>query len=217
MKNEQTNSSEIREAIIEACRLMNRSGLNQGKSGNISVRDGEGILITPTSLDYEIMQPKDIVGMAFDGSVSGTRTPSTEWRFHLDILKSRPEINVVVHAHPLACTALAIMERGIPPVHYMIAVVGGPSIRCAPYATFGTSQLSENALEALEGRNACLLSHHGMIAIGESLDETMWLANEVETLAKQYLACLPMGEPPVLSDEEIEHVIQQMKRSSYAH
>ena len=204
-----------RQGIIEACRSMNARGINQGTSGNISIRDGERVLITPTSVPYDAMQPEDIVEMKFDGSVVGDGRPSSEWRFHLDILRARPEANAVVHAHPTYCTTLAIMERGIPPIHYMVAVVGGDSVRCAPYATFGTQELSDHALDALKNRKACLLAHHGLIAIGHSLDFAMWLAVEVETLARQYVNCLQIGEPPLLSSEEIENVIDRM--GEYGH
>jgi len=197
----------VRQSIIDACLGMNASGLNQGTSGNISVRHGLGMLITPSALPYDRMHVDDIVWMGFDERIRGARKPSTEWRFHLDILRARPEAGAVVHAHPTACTTLAIMGRDIPPIHYMIAAAGGRDIRCAPYATFGTVELSANALAALEGRRACLLAHHGMIAVGGTLDKAMWLATEVETLARQYLGCLPFGEPPVLSDEEIERNI----------
>ena len=202
-------------SIIEACKAMNRSGINQGTSGNISVRQGAGLLITPTSLPYDQMQPADIVWLGFDGTVAGTRQPSSEWRFHLDIMRAKPEVGAVVHAHPTACTTLSIMGKGIPPLHYMIAICGGHDIRCAPYATFGTEELSRYALSALEGRSACLLGHHGMIATGASLDQALWRAIEVETLAKQYLGCLPFGEPPLLSEDEIAKVIKKM--ASYGH
>jgi len=194
----------IRQSIIDACLEMNASGINQGTSGNISVRHGPGMLITPSAIPYDRMHVDDIVWMGFDERIRGERKPSSEWRFHLDILGQRDDVGAVVHAHPTACTTLAIMEKGIPPVHYMIAAAGGRDIRCAEYATFGTPELSANALAALEGRNACLLAHHGMIAAGSSLDKAIWLATEVETLARQYLGCLPFGEPPLLSDEEIE-------------
>ncbi|WP_172295222.1 class II aldolase/adducin family protein [Pseudoruegeria sp. HB172150] len=204
-------SIETRAAIIAACQEMNWSGINQGTSGNISVREGEGILITPSATPYDLMTPKDIVWMGFNGAIEGELKPSTEWRFHLDILRDKPEAGAVVHAHPIACTTLAIMEKPIPPLHYMIAVAGGTDIRCAPYATFGTAELSRHALEALQGRQACLLAHHGMIACGATLDKAMWLAVEVETLAKQYLGCLPFGEPPLLSEAEIERVLEKVK------
>ena len=199
-----------RRSIIAACLEMNARGINQGTSGNISLREGEGLLITPTSMPYETMKPGDIVKMRLDGEVVGAGRPSSEWRFHLDILRERPDVNAVVHAHPSFCTTLAIMERGIPSIHYMIAAAGGDSIRCAPYATFGTAELSANAVEALKGRKACLLAHHGMIAVGASLASAMWLAVEVETLARQYVNCLQIGDPPLLSSLEIENVINRM-------
>jgi L-fuculose-phosphate aldolase len=206
---------EIRQTIVDACRAMNSLGINQGTSGNISLRHGDGVLITPTSMPYHIMRPEDIVEMSIDGTVLGSGRPSSEWRFHLDILRARPEVNAIVHAHPNYCTTLSIMEKSIPPIHYMIAVAGGDTIRCAPYATFGTDALSRNAVEALKNRRACLLSHHGMIAIGDSLSYTMWLAVEVETLARQYVNCLQIGEPPLLSSEEIENVMNRM--AGYGH
>ena len=148
---------------------MNALGINQGTSGNISVRHGDGLLITPTSVPYEAMTPDQIVFMGYGRFACEDQRPSSEWRFHLDILRSRSEVKAVVHAHPTYCTILAIMGIEIPPIHYMIAVAGGDSIRCAPYATYGTPELSAHALTALEGRQACLLDHHGMIAIGPSL------------------------------------------------
>ena len=153
--------------------------------------------------------------MHLDGSHDPAQRPSSEWRFHRDILKARPEVNAVVHAHPPYSTMLAIMGMEIPPVHYMIACAGGDTIRCAPYATFGTQELSEHAVRALEGRLACLLEHHGMIAIGPSLSKAMWLAVEVETLARQYHGCLQIGTPPLLSKEEIEKV--RVRMAGYGH
>ncbi len=199
-----------RQAIIDACRRMNTLGINQGTSGNISVRFGNGLLITPTSVPYDAMTPDQIVFMAMDGSHVPSQKPSSEWRFHLDILKARADVSAVVHAHPTYCTILAIMGTDIPPVHYMIAAAGGDNIRCAPYATFGTEELSEHAVRALVGRLACLLDHHGMIAVGKTLDKAMWLAVEVETLARQYHGCLQIGKPPLLSSAEIERVRQRM-------
>ncbi len=199
-----------RQSIIDACRAMNALGINQGTSGNISLREGEGMLITPTSMPYDAMTPDDIIEMRLDGKVVGNGRPSTEWRFHRAILAARPEVNAIVHAHPTYSTTLAIMERGIPPIHYMVAAAGGDSIRCAPYATFGTEDLSMNAVEALRDRKACLLAHHGMIALGADLAGAMWLAVEVETLARQYVNCLQLGEPPLLSSEEIKNVAARM-------
>ncbi len=198
---------EKRQSIIDACRRMNQFGINQGTSGNISLRHEDGMLITPTSVPYEEMAPEQIVHMKLDGSFDPTQRPSSEWRFHLDILRARPEANAVVHAHPPYATILAIMGLEIPPLHYMIACAGGDNIRCAPYATFGSQELSDHAVAALQGRLACLLAHHGMIAIGPSLEKAMWLAVEVETLARQYHGCLQIGTPPLLSAAEIENVL----------
>ena len=200
-----------RQSIIDACRSMNALGINQGTSGNISLREGEGMLITPTSMPYDAMTPDDIIEMRLDGKVVGNGRPSTEWRFHRAILAARPEVNAIVHAHPTYSTTLAIMERDIPAIHYMVAAAGGDSIRCAPYATFGTEELSVNAVEALKDRKACLLAHHGMIALGGDLAGAMWLAVEVETLARQYVNCLQLGEPTLLSSEEIKNVATRME------
>lgn len=202
-----TNDREKRQSIIDACLRMNALGINQGTSGNISLRHDAGLLITPTSVPYEAMQPEQIVYMGLDGSFDPAQRPSSEWRFHLDILKARPDVNAVVHTHPPYSTMLAIMGLEIPPVHYMIACAGGDTIRCAPYATFGTQELSNHAVAALEGRLACLLEHHGMIAVGPSLSKAMWLAVEVETLARQYHGCLQIGTPRLLSKEEMKNVL----------
>jgi L-fuculose-phosphate aldolase len=196
---------------------MNALGINQGTSGNISLRHGKGMLITPTSVPYDEMTAEQIVLMDMDGSFAPGQRPSSEWRFHLDILRSRNEVEAVVHAHPTYCTILSIMGLEIPPIHYMIAAAGGESIRCAPYATYGTPELSRHAVKALEGRFACLLGHHGMIAIGQSLAKALWLAVEVETLARQYHGCLQIGQPPLLSREEIERVRNKMTGYGLGH
>jgi L-fuculose-phosphate aldolase len=206
---------EKRQAIVDACRRMNELGINQGTSGNISVRHGEGMLITPTSVPYDAMSPEQIVFMGLDGSFAEAQKPSSEWRFHLDILRSRGEVNAIVHAHPTYATILSIMGLEIPPIHYMIAAAGGETIRCAPYATYGTPELSVHAVEALRDRMACLLGHHGMIAIGPSLPRALWLAVEVEALARQYHGCLQIGKPPLLSKAEVERV--RLKMAGYGH
>jgi L-fuculose-phosphate aldolase len=208
--NDRANDRAKRQSIIDACREMNRLGINQGTSGNISLRHGDGMLITPTSTPYDTMQADQIVFMKLDSAPDAGQRPSSEWRFHRDILKARGEVNAVVHAHPPYSTVLAIMGKEIPPVHYMIACAGGDSIRCAPYATFGTEELSRHAVTALEDRSACLLAHHGLIAVGASLAKAMWLAVEVETLARQYHGCLQIGTPPHLSKAEIENVRARM-------
>lgn len=206
-----TNEFDIRRSIVAACREMRDLGLTQGTSGNISVRFGAGCLITPSGLPYDGMRPEDIVRMEPDGAAEGLHLPSSEWRFHRDILAARPDVGAVVHAHPPYATAFAICGRDIPAIHYMIAIAGGPTIRCGAYATFGTEDLSRAALAALEGRTCCLLAHHGTIATGPTLAKAMWVAAELETLCRQYAIALQIGDPRVLPDDEIARVIERFK------
>ncbi len=185
---------------------MNALGINQGTSGNISVRCGETMLITPSATPYETMAPEQIAAMPLEGAPGawqGPLKPSTEWRFHQAILRARPETAAVVHTHAAYCTALSMLRRDIPAVHYMIAAFGGSSVRCAPYAPFGTAELAALALRALQGRTACLLANHGMIVAGSTLERAMWLAVELETLAKQYVLSLQAGVPAVLTEAEV--------------
>src|SRR6201986_4716459 len=197
---------QLREAIIGQCRWMNACGLNQGTSGNISVRYQDQMLITPSATPYEAMEPEMIAAMPLEGeygSWTGPLKPSTEWRFHLDIMKARPDVGGIVHTHSTYATVLAIARKETPPCHYMMAAFGGTTIRCAGYARYGTKELSDLALKALDGRNGCLLANHGMIALGANLDKAMWLAVELETIAKQYYLSLALGTPVILSDEQI--------------
>jgi len=196
-----------REAIATAMREMLALGLSQGTSGNVSVRDGADFLITPSGVPAAALGPEDVVPMSIDGAWSHRLDPSSEWRFHRDILAARPEVGAVVHAHPPHATAFAICGRTIPAVHYMIAAAGGPTIRCAPYAPYGTQELSDLALAALEDRTACLLANHGLIAIGPDLDKALWLAVEVEALCRQYALALQIGTPVVLDDAEIARTV----------
>ncbi len=189
---------------------MNDLGINQGSAGNISVRVPEGMLITPSGMPYEELVPEDIVVMPWDGKIkAGSRSPSSEWRFHRDILKQRPEVGAVVHTHAMFCTTLACLGLDIPAFHYMVAVAGGDSIRCAPYATFGSQDLSDRALEALDERQACLLANHGMIALGSDLNKALAMAVEVETLAAQYWRALQIGKPQLLLSEEMAVVLEK--------
>ncbi|HNP34681.1 MAG TPA: class II aldolase/adducin family protein [Woeseiaceae bacterium] len=201
----------LRDEVLTHALKLNSSGLNQGTSGNLSVRASDGFLITPSGVPYDELAAADIVYMSLDGDWKHDLQPSSEWRFHRDILRAKPDVNAVVHAHPTWCTALAICGMDIPAIHYMIAVSGGNSIRCAGYETYGTEELSAAALKALEGRTACLLANHGMIATGPSLARAMWLAVEVETLARQYFNVLQLGKPNLLPDDEIERVLEKFK------
>lgn len=209
---------QLRQAIIDQCRWMNATGLNQGTSGNISVRYGDEMLITPSGIPYDGMTPEMIAAMPLgrtDGTYRGPLKPSSEWRIHRDILSARPEAGAVVHTHSTYATALAITRRGIPPCHYMVAAFGGEDVRCSDYARFGTQELSDAAIAALEGRNGCLLANHGLITIGASLDKAMWLAVELETLAKQYYLSLQIGGPVLLSGEQIEET--RVAMTGYGH
>lgn len=201
----------LRRQVIQTCLEMNRLGVNQGKAGNVSVRSGDGFLVTPTGLPYEELKPADIVFMRFDGSHEGALLPSSEWRFHRDILAARPEINGIVHTHAMFSTTLACLGKAIPPFHYMVALAGGTDIRCAPYATFGSQELSDHALTALQDRLACLLANHGMIALGRDLKHALAVAVEVETLAAQYWRVLQIGEPILLDEAEMAVVLEKFK------
>lgn len=200
-----------RQDVIDACLRMNADGINQGTSGNVSVRWQGGMLITPSGVAYEELRPSKIVFIDRYGMAERGKTPSSEWRFHFDIYRSRDEFNAVVHTHSIHATAIAMTGEGIPAVHYMIAAAGGPTIRCAEYATFGTQELSESALVALRDRHACLLANHGVIACGADLGRALWLAGEVETLAQQYVLARGFGEPVILSDEEIAVNVEKFR------
>ena len=205
----------LRSAVIATALAMNARGINRGRSGNVSARlpgaGDERFLVTPTGLAYEDTAPEDIVPVTLDGEARGPRLPSSEWRFHRDIYRARPDVNAVVHTHSPFATTLACLSRGIPAFHYMVAVAGGRDIRCAPYATFGTQELSDNALAALEGRRACLLAHHGMIAVGASLAAALALAVEVESLAEIYWRALSIGPPATLADVEMDVVLEKFR------
>ena len=198
---------EFRQSLIRVCLEANRSGINQGTSGNASVRWGDGMLITPSALPYGSMTPSDIVYVNQAGEPTGSRRPSSEWHFHHAILRARPDAQAVVHLHSPAATALATLRMGLPPFHYMVAMAGGDTIRCADYATFGTSELASNAVDGLVGRKAVLLANHGQIAIGETVDQALALAIEVESLCEQYLRARVVGEPVLLSPEQMADVI----------
>ncbi len=202
-------STTHRLSIIDAAARLEKLGLNKGTAGNISLRWNDGFLITPSGMPPQRLRPEDIVAVDMDGSPQGSRKPSSEWRFHRDIYRARPEVNAVVHGHPPFCVALAVLHKAIPPYHYMVAKAGGRDIRCAPYASFGTQDLSDFAMTALEGRKACLLANHGMIATGTSLDGAMSLAVEVEELAEGYWRALQLGQPILLSDEEMASTVER--------
>ena len=208
------NQAELRRAVVETARAMGPAGINQGASGNVSARCADGLLVTPSGLPYDRMTPDDVVHLDAAGSPTarpGLR-PSSEWRMHRDILAARPDLGAVVHAHPPFCVVIGIMRPRIPPIHYMVAMAGGADVRVAPYAPFGTAELSALAVAALDGRRACLLAHHGLVAAGPDLPAALALAVEVEALARQYHGCLQIAagaEPPLLTERQVAEALDQ--------
>ncbi len=203
---------ELRRSIVSGCRKLAGRGLTPGVSGNVSVRrDARGFFVSPTGMAYGGLEPADIPLVTFDGHWYGRRRPSSEWRFHRDILASRAEIGAIVHTHSPHATALACTGRAIPAFHYMVAVAGGADIRCAPYHLFGSQALSDAALAALDGRRACLLAHHGVIALGEEVGAALALAAEVEDLAMKYCAVLALGDVEILGADEMARVVDKFR------
>ena len=210
-----SREQELRAAIVATACAMNAAGINRGTSGNVSARmqsDGfDGFLVTPTGMPYDTITSDDIVAMTLDGEARGRRRASSEWRFHRDLYRVRDDLHAIVHVHAPFATTLACLQRGIPSFHYMIAVAGGRDIRCAPYATFGSPELAAHAVEAMADRRACLLANHGMIAAGADLPAALALALEVERLAEMYWRALQIGEPVLLSEAEMDVVIQKFR------
>ena len=206
-----TDALSLRRALIETCRAMDRLGLTRGTAGNVSVRSGGGFLISPTGIPYDALTPDLVVAMDTSGCHCGTVRPSSEWRFHRDILERRSDVNAVVHTHSTHATAMAVLGLAIPALHYGVAEAGGADVRCAPYALFGTQDLSDAALRALDGRRACLLAHHGVIACGRDLSRALALAITVEELARLFLLCRAAGPVPVLGEAAMAEVLEQYR------
>ena len=202
---------ELRAAICAGARSLHAAGLTPGKSGNVSARLGDGLLITPSGLSYPTMQPEDIVEIDAAGSVrAGRYRPSTELPLHRAIYAARPKVRAIVHTHSPHATALSCARRGLPAFHYMIAVAGGCEVRCADYATFGSEQLATHTLRALDDRKAALLANHGVVSLGENIEEALSIATEIENLARQYLLLLAARlEPVVLDAAEMQRVRAQ--------
>jgi L-fuculose-phosphate aldolase len=202
----------LRKAVLETARSMSRSGLSPGRSGNVSARVADGMLVTPSGIAYDQIEAADIVHVCADGSVPpGQRRPSTEWHFHLAAYRARPDMNALVHTHSLNATVLACAGMPIPAFHYMVAVAGGTDIPLVPYATFGTEELAGHVARGLADRKACLMAHHGQVAMGTSLSSALELAHEVEVLAEQYLKVLTLGPAACLSEAEMAVVLEKFK------
>jgi len=205
------NEPELRAVLSKTARQTVIKGLNQGASGNVSVRLRDGFLITPSGLPNDTLEPALMVFVDMEGQAGGSLKPSSEWRIHRDLYRARPEVAAVVHAHSPHAVSLSCLRRDIPAFHYMVAAAGGKDIRCAGYATFGTQALSDWVLAALQNRRACLMANHGLVAIGASLDAALALAVEVEELCAQYWRAKLMGEPVLLSDAEMDEVLERFR------
>ena len=204
-------TAEQRAALLAAARAMGAARLNVGTAGNASLRLGDGFLITPSGVAPEACTPADLVAVRADGSVDGCLAPSSEWQLHRDVYAAHAGAGAVMHAHSPFATALACQRRDIPPFHYMIARFGGSTVRCAPYATFGTQALSDAAVDALEGRNACLLANHGMVVFGRDAAHALALAIEFENLCEQYWRSCQLGPPVLLSEAEMAEVVERFR------
>jgi L-fuculose-phosphate aldolase len=200
---------DLRKAVIKTCLAMNEERINQGTSGNVSVRTDEGFLISASGVPYKKMKPEHIVEMDLEGGYRGAFLPSTEWRMHMDIYRTRPEAQAVVHVHSTYASALACLRKDIPAFHYMIGVAGGNTLRCSDYAEYGTQGLSDTMLKAMADRSACLLANHGQIVFGASLEQALWRAVEIETICHQYWVASVFGKPVVLSDMEMKSVLNR--------
>jgi L-fuculose-phosphate aldolase len=211
MRDDRAGEAALRRAMAEAALALDARGLNRGTSGNVGVRCGDGLLVTPSGVPARALAPQAMVRLAANGDVIGAGRPSSEWRFHRDILATRPDLNAVVHVHSPFATTLACLRLEVPPFHYMIAAAGGATIRCAPYALFGTQELSDHALTALRERRACLLANHGMIAAGADLDQAVALCVEVESLCEQYWRARQIAEPAHLTDAQMAQVMERFR------
>lgn len=202
----------LRQTVLDTARAMSRSGLSPGRSGNVSARIGEGMLITPSGMAYDEIAAADIVRVGMDGSVAdGQRKPSSEWHFHLAAYRTRSDRHAVVHTHSMHATVLACARKPIPAFHYMVAMAGGKDIPCVPYATFGTEDLARHVADGLKHRDACLMANHGLIATGETLGQALELAHDVEVLAEQYYKVLTLGAAHILDDAEMALMVEKFK------
>lgn len=205
------NEADLPEQVAACARRSVALGLNQGASGNVSARSQDGLVITPSGRDMSGLSARDMVPLDWEGRPPEGLKPSSEWRFHRDIYAAFPAARAVVHAHSPFAVALACLRRDIPAFHYMVALAGGTDIRCAGYATFGTQALSDGVIAALQGRRACLMANHGLVAWGSNPERAMALAVEVEALCGQYLRCLQVGDPVLLTDAEMAQVLEQFQ------
>ena len=200
------------EQIIKYANMLNSEKLSTLRSGNVSLRYKNGFLITPSGVKYSLLKEDDIVFVSLDGKFDETKNkPSSEWKFHKDIYSSKNEANAIVHAHSTHATAVSAHNKDVPAFHYMVALAGGNDLKCAKYATFGTQELSDNIINALKNRKACLMSNHGQVAFGDNLEQAFELAQEVENICHQYINAIKIGEPKILSSSEMDVILEKVK------
>ena len=207
--------------VIKYAKKLNDTNLSPLRSGNVSVRTDlsgkEGFFITPSGIKYNDLQEDKIVFLEMDEKKNEQKiidlrlNPSSEWKFHQDIYINKPDAIAIVHAHSPYATAVSAHGKNIPAFHYMVALAGGNDIKCADYATFGTKQLSKNIIQALNERKGCLMSNHGQVAFGKNLDQAFELAEEIENICHQYINTIKLGNPKILSFEEMNKILEKTK------
>ena len=201
-----------KQKLIEACNKISRLGLIKGSSGNLSLRiDTERYLLTSSGCSLEHLKDQDIVTMSIDGKIISGENPSSEWMIHGDLYKERSDIRSIVHTHSKYVCVLACLHKELPPFHYMVAIAGGENIRCCPYELFGTKKLSNNVIEAMKNRNACLMANHGLVVGSSSLANSVYIAEEVESLCEQYVNALAIGKVKLLSKKQMKDVLEKFK------
>ena len=205
------NDADLRHAVVNAVQRLDALGMNRGSTGNVSARQGQGMLITPTGMGADGLALEDLVWVGFDGTVKGDWQPSSEWHFHRAAYLARPDLQAVVHTHSTHAAALACLRRPLPAFHYMVALAGGDSVPLVPYFTFGTQALSDAVAHALHERDACLLANHGLVAAGATVAQAMKVVQEIESLCEVYLKALAVGEPHILSTQEMTVVIDKFR------
>jgi L-fuculose-phosphate aldolase len=206
-----SGEAKLRKQAVAAVRQLDAIGMNRGSTGNLSLRQGEGMLITPTGMGAADLREQDMVWLGHDDTLRGDWKPSSEWHFHRAVYQARPDLQAIVHTHSTHATALACLRRPLPAFHYMVAVAGGDSVPCVPYSTFGTDALSRSVAQAFSDRQACLMANHGLVAGGASLAEAMKVAQEIESLCEVYLKALAVGEPVILSRKQMAEVIEKFR------
>lgn len=204
---------EERQLIVEYGKKLLTSGLTKGTGGNLSIfnRDKGLFAISPTGIDYFQTEPEDVVILSIDGEqVEGHRKPSSEVEMHRVFYERRTDIDAIIHTHTMYATTLACLNWSLPPVHYMVALAG-LDVRCAKYATYGTKELAENAFEAMKDRKAVLLANHGLLAGTNDLLNAFNITEEIEYCAELYYRTKSIGEPVILSEEEMILMLDKFK------